>query len=97
MEDGHIQFSQGVQGDNRVLKELPIASILAPFVVMVVDCLPGNLFPVRLEFIPLHPRPQDIQNVVEDFVVGYLWLAALGFRKAWFDKRVELILTDFPG
>jgi hypothetical protein len=64
---------------------------------MIVDCLPGNLFPVRLELIPLHPGTQDIQNVVEDFVVRYLWLPALGLGKTGFDKSVELVLADLSG
>jgi len=95
MKDGEIQFPQVVQCDDGIFKQSAIAPILAPFVVVIVDRLPGNLFPIRSEFVPLHAGAQHIQNVVEDLVVGDLRLSALGFREARFDEGIELVLTHF--
>lgn len=96
MKDGQIQFPQVVQGDDGIFKQPAIASILAPFVVMIVDRLPGNLFPIRTKLVPLHTGTQNIQDVVENLVIRDLRLPALGFREAGFDESVKLVLAHFP-
>jgi len=96
VKNRQIQFSQGVQSDDGIFKQSAIAPVLAPFVVMIVDRLPGNLFPVRTKFVPLHSGAQHIQNVVEYLVVRDFRLSALGFREAGFDEGVELVLRHLP-
>jgi len=96
MKNGQIQFPQVVQSDNGIFKQSAIAPVLAPFIVMIVDRLPGNLFPIRSKLVPLHAGAQHIEDVVENLVVGDLRLSALGFREAGLDESVELILAHLP-
>lgn len=97
MKNGQIQFPQVVQGDDGIFKQSPIAPVFTPFVVMIVDRLPGNFFPIRTKLVPLHAGAQNIQDVVENLVVGDLRLSALGFREAGFDESVEFVLAHFSG
>ena len=95
MEDGEIQLPQSVQSDDGIFKQSPIASVFAPFVVMIVDRLPRNLFPIRTKLVPLHAGTQHIQDVIKNFVIRDFRLPALGFRKTGFDESVELVLAHF--
>ncbi len=95
MKDGQIQFPQGVQSDDRIFKQPPIAPVFAPLVVMVIDRLPRNLFPSRSELIPLHAGTQHIQDVVENLVIRYFRLSALSLRQAGLDESIKLVLTHF--
>jgi len=95
VENGEIQLSQGVQSDDGVLEQSPVASVLAPLVVMIVDRLPGNLFSVRTKLIPLHSSSQNIQDVVENLVIRDLRLSTPGLCEAGLDESVELVLTHF--
>lgn len=68
MQQGEIQESFIPQDANTRLKQVSVTAILAPSQMPLIDLAPVHFVSLDLEFVPLDPRVEHVQDVVKDFV-----------------------------
>ena len=98
MEDRGVELISVMQRDNRGLKEALIRAIFRPAMVPFVDVRVMEFVAFCFELVPLHPRMQARQNVVEDLVQGEfgLW-PSVGPVQMGIDIAVEVSTRDCRG
>lgn len=74
-----------------MFKKFLIAPVFTPLIVMIIYCLPRKLLPISPKFVPLHSSAKDIQDVIKNLVVRYVWLAALSLRKTRLNQSIKLV------